>query len=705
MRDNETLVLCETHYEENNERRPLLHDQCGNIDDRSLKLPEVNINRRLYYQDILKEDAEYRARNLSLKRTVRKIVRNCAFGDCIRNSVPIIKWLPKYSIKDFLLSDIIAGCTTAIMHIPQGMGYALLAEAPPIMGLYMAFFPVLLYVLLGNSPHVSMGTFAVACLMSGKVVQEHANKPTENGMIYSPIEVLTALSFMVGLFQLIMWILRLGAIASLLSEPMVSGFTTGASFHVCASQLKDLFGLKLPPLSSNFKVINTVTEIVKNLMNTNLVALLISFITCFLLALNNERLKPWVSKRSRLPVPAELIAIVAGTLVSNLLNLHEQYNISLVGHIPTGLPVPTVPHFELFGDILVDGFTHTMVTYTITLSMGLIFASREKYEIDANQELLAMGSSNIFGSFFSCAPMCASLSRSYIQYTVGCKTLMTSVVCAVLILLVLLWIGPLFEFLPRCVLASIVVVSLKGLFMQVFDLVKFSKLSKVDACVWLVTFVITVVINIDIGLCAGLVASIGSLFFRSQTAYVCLMGRVMKTDIYLDVKRYRAAREIPGIKIFHYCGGLNFASKDLFRSKLFRKIHHQYRFQHNIVQHNAEPNNQQDKNFIVTKSDSFDWDPNTSVKLQCVIFDASGVSYVDVPGIRMLVFVQNELAALDVTMLLAGVSDPIREMIEKFNSLEKDKLNVLVFPTIHDAVLYFKTLDSTSTSPHSLLKL
>ncbi|CAH2093415.1 unnamed protein product [Euphydryas editha] len=320
--------------------------------------------------------------------------------------------------------------------------------------------------------------------------------------------------------------------------------------------------------------------------------------------------------------------------------------------------------------------------------MALIFATKEKYEVDANQELLALGASNVFGSFFCCAPLCASLSRSYIQYQAGSKTGITSLVSASLILCVLLWVGPFFELLPRCVLASIIAVSLKGMFMQVKELAKFWKLSKLDAVVWLVTFLTTVLINIDIGLGAGLLASVATLFCRSQKPYTCLLGRVLDTDLYLDIKRYRAAEEIPGIKIFHYCGGLNFASKNLFRATLFRKI--------------GYLNQQDDDDSHLTKSESFEWDSNIRNKVQCVIIDATALSYVDAPGIKSLVAAQSELVANDVTVLLAGANGPVLEMIERYNSLESEQLQLDTFPTVHDAVVFYKMLEAKKDTSVSI---
>ncbi|XP_039751881.1 prestin isoform X2 [Pararge aegeria] len=655
---------------------------------------QFNVIRRVYQQDALNKDADYQVPKKPLSYRCKRAVQSCGFGECLLNSLPIAKWLPRYSPKKFLVGDLVAGATTAVMHIPQGMAYALLAEVPPIVGLYMAFFPVLIYVIFGTSPHVSMGTFAVACLMAGKVVTQHSVHPelitavnsttTESPFLsvgYTPLQVLSILSLTVGLIQVIMWILRLGAVSTLLSEPLVSGFTTAASFHVLASQLKDLFGIKLPKLGSNYKVVFTVVEIIKNIPNANWTAFAISAIACVVIALNNEILKPWVSKRSRVPVPIELLAIVIGTLASSFGNLKQNYGISLVGTIPTGLPDANVPPIELLPRIALDAFTITMVTYTISMSMALIFAAKEKYEVDANQELLALGASNVFGSFFCCAPLCASLSRSYIQYQAGSKTGITSVVSAVLILCVLLWVGPFFEQLPRCVLASIIIVSLKGMFMQVKDLNKFWKLSKLDAVVWLVTFLVTMLINIDVGLGAGLLASVGALFCRSQKPYTCLLGRVLDTDLYLDIKRYRAAEEIPGIKIFHYCGGLNFASKNLFRATLFRRIGYLKK---------RDQNKDDDSNYSKT---DFEWDSNIGNRVNCVIIDATALSYVDAPGIKSLVAAQRELVANNITVLLAGANGPVLEMIERYNSLEAEQLQLDTFPTVHDAVVYYKMLE------------
>lgn len=181
----------------------------------------------------------------------------------------------------------------------------------------------------------------------------------------------------------------------------------------------------------------------------NWAAFTISAITILILCMNNEWLKPKLSKVCFLPVPIELIVVVSGTLLSRFMHLASNYQIKTIGHIPTGFPAFEVPNLELAKDIAVDGFIIAMVSYTVSVSMALIFAQKLNYEIDFNQELLAMGTGNVVGSFFSCMPFAASLSRSAIQQSTGGKTQIASLISCGLLTFVLLWIGPFFEDLPK----------------------------------------------------------------------------------------------------------------------------------------------------------------------------------------------------------------------------------------------------------------
>ncbi|EZA51917.1 Prestin [Ooceraea biroi] len=659
-------------------------------------LLRINLERPLYEHEVLNQSYDYERPKSSLMRSAVDDVRSKNWRSCVASTVPPIKWLSKYNWRENIVPDIIAGLTVAIMHIPQGMAYALLGDLPPVVGIYMAFFPVFVYFLFGTSKHVSIGTFAVVCLMTGKVVTSYSNSHMEEistnasqadfqsfenvAYTYTPIQVAVAVTLMVGIFQIIMYTFRLGIVATLLSETLVNSFTTAAAVYVLISQIKDLLGLKLPKQKGYFKLVFTVVDVFKEIGNTNVPAAIVSIITIIILVINNEFLKPRINKKCSIPVPIELIAVVGGTLVSRYCDLPKTYNIETVGHIPTGLPKPEVPSLELLPLVAVDSIAITMVSYTITISMALIFAQKLNYEIDSNQELLAMGFGNIVGSFFSCMPISASLSRSLIQQTVGGRTQIASIVSCLLLLVILLWIGPFFELLPRCVLASIIVVPLKGMFQQAGRLVKFWKLSKADAVIWVVTFLIVTLINIDIGLLAGLLVSLAIILLQTIRPYTCLLGHIPDTDLYLDLSRYKAATEIRGIKIFHYCGTLNFANNGHFKSIVYRLVGVCPR---KVVKHRKN----------LTEEGRFLNDKNSDgrYELRCIIMDMSALSYIDPSSVHVLHLVVEEFAELHIEFYFVNCPSPIFETIMKCDAYVYGALSLKIFATIQDAVTYFQT--------------
>lgn len=243
--------------------------------------------------------------------------------------------------------------------------------------------------------------------------------------------------------------LRLGALANLLSDPLVNGFTTAAAIHVIVTQLKDLIGVPLPKHKGAFKLVYTVYYFFKSMPEANVAVVIFSACVILCMSICNEVLKPWLSKKCRFPLPAELLAVVSGTLLCRYLNLEERYDIKTVGQIPLGLPPPEFPPLGLFPLVFVDSIAIAVVSYSIVVSMGLIFAKKHAYEIFPNQELFAMGISNIVGGCFQCIPIACSLSRSLMQDQTGGVTQIASLISAGLIMSILLWCSPFFETLPK----------------------------------------------------------------------------------------------------------------------------------------------------------------------------------------------------------------------------------------------------------------
>ncbi|XP_018303628.1 solute carrier family 26 member 10 isoform X2 [Mycetomoellerius zeteki] len=656
---------------------------------------QIRLERPLYEHEMLNQNYDYEKPKSSLMQNAINNIKSKNWQSCIVSTVPVIQWLSQYNWREDILPDIISGLTVAIMHIPQGMAYALLGNLPPVVGIYMAFFPVFVYFLFGTSKHVSIGTFAVVCLMTGKVVTFYSNPYVGHTFAnatdavlqnfqdvtyeYTPMQVATAVTLMVGIFQIIMYTFRLGIVTTLLSETLVNSFTTAAAVYVLISQIKDLLGLKLPKQKGYFKSIFTIIDVCTEIKNSNIAAVTVSTVSIIILVVNNEYLKPRISKKYSIPIPIELIAVVGGTLVSRYCDLPKIYDIETVGHIPTGLPKPEVPSFELLPLVLIDSIAITMVSYTITVSMALIFAQKLSYEIDSNQELLAMGFSNVMGSFFSCMPISASLSRSLIQQTVGGRTQIASIVSCLLLLIILLWIGPFFELLPRCVLASIIVVALKGMFQQINQLVKFWKLSKIDAVIWIITFLVVTLINIDIGLLAGLLVSLVMILLQVIRPYTCLLGHIPHTDLYLDMGRYKAAVEIHGIKIFHYCGTLNFANNSYFKSIVYKLVGV---YPQKIIKYRKKL--AEEGRFLDEKNS------RETCELQCIIMDMSALSYIDPSSVQVLHVIVEEFTQMNIKFYFVNCPSPIFETVKKCDLYVYGTMSLKIFATIQDAIAHFQ---------------
>lgn len=413
------------------------------------------------------------------------------------------------------------------------------------------------------------------------------------------------------------------------------------------------------------------------LPSANTTAIIISVICCIILIINNEVVKPWFSKRCKVPFPIELVAVTLGTVVAYYSDIHHTHNVSIVGFIPTGFPEPALPIFTLLPHIWLDIIVITMVSYTITMSMALIFARKLMYEVDSNQELLAMGLSNTMGSFFSCLPVTASLSRSMIQQTVGGKTQLASVVSSAILLTVLLWIGPMFQTLPRCVLASIIVVALKGMLYQVKELPKYWRLSKWDGFVWVVTFFTTLFVQISVGLAAGIAVSVISLAAQGLRPRASVLGRLAGTDLYLDRKRHKATTEVSGLKIIHFVGGLSFASQNTFKKLFVEKVGLDpaaiLRTRRKLMERGLSFDNQEE---LLTRA---------------IVVDFSSLTFLDPSGVNFLRQLQEDLDQLEIALYIAGCSGQIYEVISNYYRWQNNGGYFKMFPTVHDAVLYAQT--------------
>ncbi|XP_020854654.1 solute carrier family 26 member 6 isoform X2 [Phascolarctos cinereus] len=496
--------------------------------------------------------------------------------------LPILSWLPKYPAREFLLGDLLSGLSVGIVQLPQGLAYALLAGLPPVFGLYSSFYPVFVYFLFGTSRHISVGTFAVISVMVGSVSEALApndaflvpGNDTEVNEIArdaTRVKVASALSFLVGVFQVGMGLLQFGFVVTYLSEPLVRGYTTAASVQVLVSQLKHVFGLSVKDYSGPLSQIYIVLEIIWKLPESNVGTVVTALIASTLL-LAMKIINQKLGRKLPVPMPSELIMLIGATAISYGVGLKEKFKVDIVGNIPAGLEPPQLFDYHFFGKIVGNAFAISVVGFAIAISLGKIFGMKHGYEVDNNQELIALGLSNFFGSFFQCFPISCSMSRSLVQEGSGGNTQIAGAISSLLILIVIIKLGELFYHLPKAILASIIIVNLKGMFVQFSDICYLWKANRVDLLIWLVTFVATVLLNLDIGLAVAIVFSLLSVVFRTQLPHYSILGQVPDTDIYRDVTQYKEAREVPGVKIFSSSATLYFANAEFYRQALKEKI-------------------------------------------------------------------------------------------------------------------------------------
>ncbi|MEE6502233.1 hypothetical protein FKM82_004450 [Ascaphus truei] len=528
-----------------------------------------------------------------LLSTARRKVRcsRSAAKSLLLQFLPILRWLPQYPVKEWLMGDIISGLSVGILQLPQGLAYALLAGVPPVFGLYSSFFPVFVYSFFGKSRHISAGTFAVISIMIGSVTESLV--PNENFMLpgnetlvnttardKARVELAAAMSLLVGLFQVkslcqkpvSLGLVQFGFVVTYLSEPLIRGYTTAATIHVTVSQLKHIFGLpgasqKSQPLSLIYSLFSLCRRIHLTNIGT-LVVSLIALVCLFAVKEVNQRCR----SKMPLPFPIELVVLIISTGISYGVNLHEGFGVAIVGDIPTGMIAPTVPKVNLLANIVGNAFAIAMVGYAVMISLAKMFAMKNNYKVDSNQELIALGLSNLTGSFFQCFPITASMSRSLVQESTGGKTQIAGSVSSFIILICILKAGELFTSLPKAILSTIVIANLKGMYKQFMDLPILWRTNKYDLLIWLVTFLSTICLNLDMGLAVSIAFGLLTVTFRTQSPQCSILGQVPETDVYRDVAENNQAKEIPGVKIFRYTSAIYFANAELFAKALQDKV-------------------------------------------------------------------------------------------------------------------------------------
>ena len=345
----------------------------------------------------------------------------------LQKFLPLLSQLSDYS-QEKLQGDLSAGLTVGVMLIPQGMAYALIAGLSPIYGLYASLVPLVVYALFGTSRQLAVGPVAMVSLLVAAAVAPIANG---NAELYVGLALL--LSLMVGVLQFGLGAARFGFLVNFLSHPVLSGFTSAAAFIIGLSQLKHLLGIDLP--RSNF-----VHEILwaagSRLGEVHGLTLLLGLGSILLLV----GLRWW--NRS---LPGALVAVAVTTVLVWALGLAQQ-GVAIVGSVPSGLPPPSMPPLDwgYVQQLAPSALAIGLVGFMESIAVAKVYASRHRYEVDANQELIGLGLANIAGAFFSAYPTTGGFSRTAVNDEAGAQTNLAAIFSAGIIALTLHFLTPLF---------------------------------------------------------------------------------------------------------------------------------------------------------------------------------------------------------------------------------------------------------------------
>ncbi len=530
----------------------------------------------------------------------------------LKRHFPILDWLPKYK-KVYLTGDLSAGLTVGIMLIPQGMAYALIAGLPPIYGLYAALVPNLIYVFTGSSRKLAVGPVALDSLIVGSSL---AAMKLANIQDYISMAIFLAL--FVGAIQLVMGFMRLGFLSNFLSRPVVSGFTSAAAIVIGISQLKHFFGLEINVNDT----LKTIVAIVTQITETNFYDLSIG-IAAVLVILGLKKLNR--------KLPAAMVVVILSIIGIYFFMVNET-DVHIVGQVPEGLPGFLMPQLEV--STIIKAFPTAMALAFIAFAeaMAIAKAVEDKsnaYHTNSNQELKALGISNIVGSLFQSFPANAGLSRTAVNVDEGAKTGIASLISVLVVGLTLLFLTPFFYFLPKSVLGAIILVAIYGL----IDLKYAKKLwkeGKDEFYLLIVTFLTTLFIGISQGIIFGVLFSLLLLVSRTSRPHIAILGKIKGMEYFKNLKRFPEDTEVVDeILMIRFDAQLFFANVHYFKKALLQEV------------------------------------DNKGAALKYVILNAEPVNYIDNTAINQLKKIVEKLNKQDITFKIAGAIGPTRDILHK----------------------------------------
>jgi high affinity sulfate transporter 1 len=567
-----------------------------------------------------------------------RIISSVTFKTQKLNSLPLpmpsLKQLLSYR-REWLRGDILAGLTVAAYLIPQCMAYGELAGVEPVAGLWAILPPMVIYAIFGSSPQLSIGPESSTAVMTAVAIAPLAAARTDT---YTSLAALLAI--LMGVVCIVSYFTRLGFLADLLSKPILIGYMAGIALIMIGGQLGKIGKIDIEA-DAFFPQVN---EFINKLELIHSPTLILGIcVLVFLFAL--QRRFP------NLPIP--LIAVLLSTIAVAILNLDDR-GVAVVGEIPAGLPHFAIPQvsFSDFSSLLASAVGISIVGYSDNVLSARVFANRNNYKIDANQELLALGVANFGNGLMQGFPISSSGSRTVIGDSVGSKSQLFSLVAMVAVILVLLFLRPILALFPNAALGAIVIYAATKL-IEVSEFVRLYRFRRSEFILAILTTIAVLMTDILVGVGIAVALSVIELFSRVARPHDAVLGKVPGLAGFHDIEDWEGATTIPGLVIYRYDAPLCFANAENFKERSLDAIE-------------AE-----------------------TTPVEWFVLNMEANVEIDITAIDMLSELRNELAAKNIVFAMARVKQDLYLELKKAGFLDTIKAEH-IYPTLATAIAAFE---------------
>ena len=551
---------------------------------------------------------------------------------------PFLTWLKGYRISSFR-ADVVAGLTVAVVLIPQSMAYAMLAGMPPVYGLYAAMIPTFIAALWGSLRQLATGPIAIMSLLVLTTLTPLADPGSPQF-----IELAFLLAFMVGVLYLGIGLFGLGVLTSFISHSAVKGFTSAAALIIITTQLPHFLGLTV---SRHEYILSMLLGLAKALPSVHIPTLAVGVVAFGII---------YGVQKYRKTYPAALIALVVTTVPLWAFRLHLS-GIAIVGQSPSGLPSLHVPSFDFqtISSLLGPAVVIALVSFAETYSVGKAISAQTKQMVNVDQEFIGQGLANFIGSFFQSYPVSGSFSRTAINYAAGAKTGISSVISSLIVVLALLFLTPLFAYIPRAALAALVMSAVLLLFhpKEVFAL---WKMNRHDGIVAVTVFVLALLTKPDYALLIGVVISLVLFLWKTMHPRIIRVTKDPKLNMFVNADTHDKP-SCPQILQLRSANCIYFANAEY------------------TVEH------------ILSRLDEH------STPVKYLLFDLQAVGFIDITGIDELRVLQDEVKRRGAQLAFMGVRLPVKEVFESSGFIKELKPGHLIENRQKAITSLFKHID------------